>query len=116
MIIMNTTLIIMIPSGLGAHLFNTTRLLIFQKCSTRHNYLDATTIRVMRVPIELALALTESRCHIFQMRFSMEWCGILSTIVRCPANNCTYYLAWTWLGFQKKNHLLPEASQSAIGL
>ena len=46
---MNTTLIIMIPSGLGAHLFNTTHLLIFQKCSTLHNYLDATTIRDMRV-------------------------------------------------------------------
>ena len=55
MIIMNTTLIIMIPSGLGAHLFNTTRLLIFQKCSTRHNYLDATTIRVMRVGLYLFL-------------------------------------------------------------
>ena len=48
---MNTTLIIMIPSGLGAHLFNTTRLLIFQKCSTRHNYLDATTIRVMSIAV-----------------------------------------------------------------
>ena len=50
------------------------------------------------------------------MKFSIEWCGILSTIVRCPSNNCTDFLAWTGLSFQKKIIFFPETCQSARGL